>query len=207
MNQKVSNSKPKRERDPEAKKRRISKAATELFVDKGFYPTTLADIAAKAQVSKSTILLHFRSLENLARELIEYHFKVAGEDLKVPNGYSSVEESIKVGMANYVRWCAANPYPARFLLAVRHLEFLDDLVLPRNIAYETSKSSVERLRQGQQEGFIRPGDPVLFAHMISSPVSKVVQMKLELGIGDDLEKVADELGDLAWRMIRADCVL
>jgi AcrR family transcriptional regulator len=202
VKQELLDNRPKRERDPEAKKRRICDAATVLFVDQGFFPTTLADVAKAANVSKSTILLHFGTMANLARELALHHFKLMGEELgTLIDRSAGVEQHVRVGTANYVRWCAANPYPARFLLAMRHQEFLENPDLPRQVAEETSKGSVELIRIGQSEGSIRSGDPEFLAHMYSAPAQKMVQMKLELGIGGDLVEMADAAGDLSWRML------
>ena len=123
------------------------------------------------------------------------------DQLRVVVARVDVEQHVRVGTANYVRWCAANPYPARFLLAMRHQEFLENPDLPRQVAEETSKGSVELIRIGQSEGSIRSGDPEFLAHMYSAPAQKMVQMKLELGIGGDLVEMADAAGDLAWRMV------
>ncbi len=196
---------PKRVRDPEAKKNAISKAATMLFVTKGYFPTTLEMIAKKSGVSKSTILLHFKSKDNLARELTEHHFDSLGEHHKaLSKDYGSTEEHIRRGNADYVRWCAANPYPARFLVALRHHEFVTDSGLIRRLADETSKATRKILRRGQKEGSVRAGDLEFLAHTMSAPAQKMVRMKLELGLGGNLEEMADLLGELAWQIVRAE---
>ena len=190
-------------RDPEAKKLRISEVATELFVKKGFFPTTLADIAKEAGVSKGTIILHFKSKENLARELKVKHFKSLREHLKAcSKNYGSVEDCIRLGVADYVKWCVANPYPARFQLALRQHDFIKDLECrPRDEAYE---ESVKVIRQGQKEGSVRAGNPEFLARTMSAPASKMVRLVLEWGNENDLMEMADSLGDLAWRIVRSE---
>lgn len=195
----------KRVRDPEAKKKAISKAATKLFVTQGYFPTTLEQIAKASSVSKSTILLHFKSKDNLARELTEYHFAALGEHHRtLSKDYGSTEEHIRRGNADYVRWCAKNPYPARFLVALRHQEFVTDPELTRRIADETSRATRKILQRGQEEGSVRAGDLEFLAHTMSAPAQKMVRMKLELGLGGNLEEMADSLGELAWQIVRAE---
>jgi AcrR family transcriptional regulator len=191
-----------RTRNPKAKIESISEAATELFVLKGFIPTTLAEIAKQAKVSKGTIILHFGSKENLAKELIILHRDAqVTHQAKRTKNYSSVEERVKRGIADYVLWCAANPYPATFLLGLRHNELLHSMDTVPDLAHARA---ARLLKQGQEEGTVRPGSPKFLAHVMAAPASKMVRLALEWNRRTNFEELAETLGDLAWKIVRND---
>ena len=115
-----------RTREPEEKKRRIIEAATELFVDKGYFPTTLAQIAQKARCSKSMITQHFGSKSELAETLLQTYLLELADRLKqVSDAYDSAKEKMRAEMRTYLTWCVENPNKARYLYVLRHSEFLD----------------------------------------------------------------------------------
>lgn len=53
---------------------RLLKAAAEIFAEKGFRETTIADICAKAQANVAAVNYHFRSKENLYIDAWRYIF-------------------------------------------------------------------------------------------------------------------------------------
>jgi TetR/AcrR family transcriptional repressor of mexJK operon len=190
-----------RTRDPDGKMQAIIDAATELFVEQGYFPTTLADIAERAQVSKGTITLHFGSKANLGRQVVVQHSASMHDHLiACAEDYVDVEDSIRRGVADYVRWCRDNPYKARYLLAVRHREFVDIHRPVHDIAHDRV---VELIKRGQQQGLVQPGDPTLLAYMVGAGADRIIRIALEWNARIDLSEVADVLGELAWDTVRA----
>ena len=55
-----------RERGKARRRAAITRAAFELFADRGYDATTIADIAAAAEVSPRTVTLYFRSKQDIA---------------------------------------------------------------------------------------------------------------------------------------------
>ncbi len=56
---------PLRERNKQRVKQRIISAASELFKTRGYHPTTMDDIAEKAEISRGTLFNYFPSKETL----------------------------------------------------------------------------------------------------------------------------------------------
>lgn len=52
-------------------RRRILRAAKQLFVRRGFLNTRTIDIASRAKVAQGTVFFHFDSMENLVLEIID----------------------------------------------------------------------------------------------------------------------------------------
>jgi len=69
----------------EAKKHQIIKTALKLFAEKGFYNTTIADIAKEMDMSVGNVYNYFHNKESLAKELLLYTSKRLGDELKKIN--------------------------------------------------------------------------------------------------------------------------
>ncbi len=69
----------------EDRKREIMEAALKLFGKKGFYKTTIPDIAKELNMSVGNIYNYFSSKDALAKEIILYVSKVLGEKIREIN--------------------------------------------------------------------------------------------------------------------------
>jgi AcrR family transcriptional regulator len=71
---------------PQGHREKIISAATELFSDKGYAETSIADIASRAKISKETFYIHFKNKEELFIECADIVFH---------NMYNNVWQEIK----------------------------------------------------------------------------------------------------------------
>jgi len=69
----------------EAKKEMIMKTALTLFAKKGFYVTTIADIAKEMGMSVGNMYNYFASKEMLAKELLLYTSRKFGDEIRKIN--------------------------------------------------------------------------------------------------------------------------
>ena len=83
-------SQERREKERENRRSTILKAARKLFFDKGFKCVTVDNIAAKAEVSKGSVYLYFKSKEEIYTQILINDSIGAYEDLK--NKFSAKEE-------------------------------------------------------------------------------------------------------------------
>lgn len=72
----------RRREQARATRRAVLEAARELFVERGYAPTTIDGIAARAEVSPETIYATFRNKRALLSRLIDV--SMAGDDAPVP---------------------------------------------------------------------------------------------------------------------------
>ncbi len=82
-------SQERREKERENRRSAILKAARKLFFDRGFKSVTVDNIAAKAEVSKGSVYLYFKSKEEIYTQILINDNIVAFEDLK--NKFSAKE--------------------------------------------------------------------------------------------------------------------
>jgi len=73
---------PRRREQARATRRGVLDAARELFVDQGYAATTIAAIAARAEVSPETVYAVFKNKRALLSRLIDV--SIAGDDAPVP---------------------------------------------------------------------------------------------------------------------------
>jgi AcrR family transcriptional regulator len=79
----------RREREKQARQEAIMASARELFFAKGFTPTTMDEIASKAELSKGALYLYFPSKEDL-------YVTVLHEGLKIL--FDQIEEVFQLGL-------------------------------------------------------------------------------------------------------------
>jgi len=67
------------------RKEQIMQGALELFASKGFYNTTIPDIAKALKMSAGNMYNYFKSKDILAKEIISFISKYLGNELKKIN--------------------------------------------------------------------------------------------------------------------------
>jgi len=82
-------SQERREKERESRRSAILKAARKLFFDRGFKDVTVDNIAAKAEVSKGSVYLYFKSKEEIYTQILINDSIATFEDFK--NKFSARE--------------------------------------------------------------------------------------------------------------------
>jgi AcrR family transcriptional regulator len=82
-------SQDRREKERESRRSAILKAARKLFFDRGFKNVTVDNIAAKAEVSKGSVYLYFKSKEEIYTQILINDSIATFEDFK--NKFSARE--------------------------------------------------------------------------------------------------------------------
>jgi TetR/AcrR family transcriptional regulator len=140
-------------RDPDATRAAILEAAEEVFLERGFGNAALSEIARRAGVTKSLIHHHFRSKDELWREVKMGRFIPYAEQQQAmleaaEPSVDLLRESIKV----YFRFLGANPALVR-IMAWMFLERDADECVTKD--RELLELGVQRLRQAQEAGDVR----------------------------------------------------
>ena len=76
-------SQDRREKERESRRSAILKAARKLFFDRGFKSVTVDNIAAKAEVSKGSVYLYFKSKEEIYTQILINDSIATFEDFKI----------------------------------------------------------------------------------------------------------------------------
>jgi len=103
----------------EEKKELIMKTALNLFAKRGFYNTTIADIAREMGMSVGNMYNYFPSKESLAKELLIYTSKKFGEEIRKINEMDiSSKEKIKKIVELYFKKAEEEPELVDYFMRV-----------------------------------------------------------------------------------------
>ena len=101
------------------RKEQIMQGALELFAKKGFYTTTIPDIAKSLNMSVGNLYNYFKSKDILAKEIISYISKYLGEKLKAINEMDiTTKEKTKKIIEVYFQTAKKHPQMIDYFLRI-----------------------------------------------------------------------------------------
>lgn len=188
---------------------RLIAAATRLFATRGFDGTSVRDVTADADANLGAITYHFGSKQGLYDAVLETAFAPVRQRLAAPvvedaqpRGLDRVEAILRLLFAHI----AAHPHLQ--LLILRQIVRAQALDGPAQRALGMILTEMTRaIREGQAEGTIREGDPVLLAvSAMSQPAYFGLIRRLlpeRLAGGREHGVTTDELTEHAVAFVRA----
>ncbi|GAA0614224.1 TetR/AcrR family transcriptional regulator [Virgibacillus siamensis] len=120
------------------KKKTIIETAIKLFADKGFYATSIEEIAKKSNLSKGAFYLHFQSKDELFVELFKYY-----HDLIQKNVQHAVDEQLSP-RENFIR-----QVEVQFYEVLKHRNFI--LTQIKEQAFTLNKELFELVKTKEYE--------------------------------------------------------
>jgi len=161
------------------RRKEILLAAEKLFAAKGFFPTTMSEIAQEAQFGTGTLYKYFKSKEDLYFTLIdektdEINGSVKGELSKRMSAIERIEKILRI----------------QFEFIERNRDFFRIYVSERNRFEWTVKDDLGKvlhkkmvayihllaqvMKQGIKEGAFKPEDPMDLAHALVGIINSFV---------------------------------
>ncbi|MGC9386620.1 MAG: TetR/AcrR family transcriptional regulator [Hydrogenovibrio sp.] len=186
-----------------ASKKRILNSALILFVEKGFFSTSIPDLVRHSGVSTGSIYHAFKDKESLATQLMQHLLEtIEAEQLDVLGQHTGV----KARYFALVRWMLqfAERYPEaeQFILYARHKEFMPGLA-----PICSSKPFMilrDVIQEGQDEGVLRPMDVMVASSIAYGSVLRLIQLSLDGVLTTPLMSHFDELTEAAWRALAVE---
>ena len=172
----------RKEREKQQRREEIMQAAEEVFFSKGFEKSTMDDVAEKAELSKGTLYLYFKSKEDL-------HMAVARKAIHLLRDYTSKategEGTALEKLGQMGRACIefSRSYPDH-MKAIMTLEEVEPLSISlstsdvQNMIYNESTvgAVIQIVEQGVREKLIRSDIPTaLVAHTLWMSVLSVIR--------------------------------
>ena len=197
-----TNDRPTTTRLPAAERRRqLLEVALQVFADKGFYGTSMNEVAEAAGVTKPVLYQHFTSKEALYRELVDE----LGTRLEraIVEGVADADgprQQVEAGFHAYFRW-ATREGPAFRVLFAEHNRA--DPVLAT--AIEKVESAVADRVAGfiEVEGLSDDERQVLAYGVVGLAESTSRHwLGLGLGPGTGADAFAAQVAQLAWSGVR-----
>jgi AcrR family transcriptional regulator len=161
-----------------------------LFAERGYHPTSVADIVATLGVGKGVFYWYFASKEELLSELL----KASNHELRKRQQQAIGDEAdpvrrIELGIRATLGWFAQHrEYFAIIQFAATDETFAPVLARNREISIA---DTIRHLKDGIVDGRIADRDPALLAHAIHGVVAELTRHALI-----DANLPVDEVADL-----------
>ncbi len=171
--------------------------ALHLFTAKGFFKTSVHDIAEHAQVSIGFIYHHFKDKEGIARALYNQlleHMNVLIDHIEA--SFQTAKERSYAIIRTLFDLTEKEPEVMQFIIHARHKEFLPN---EKSIC---SASAFVRMRsfvfQGIESKEIREMDPLVAAMIVYGGAIRMICLRLDDVIEVPLPDMLDDLWTNTW---------
>jgi AcrR family transcriptional regulator len=184
-------------------------AAGRLFAERGYVGTSIRAITAAAGANLGAVTYHFGSKQALYRAMLERLLAPIGDEIRAAEASAGTPlERIHRAVEGLLRYLGRNPERPRLLL-----QEISTSPLPDPLVQRTMKSNLLLLRslveEGQRDGSIREGDPLLLAlSLLSQPAHMSVvlrplhrMMRFQEDEGVLLDRLAPHAADFAVRAL------
>lgn len=142
----------RRERNKAAIRAKLLDAARAAFVERGYLAVTYDEIAAAADVARTTAFNHFPHKEDLIAAILAERRAEAGATIaRLLDEPGSSADALRAAMREFAAWFAANPVLARMLTRAT----LQAGLLLRPDYYTPGDMFGAAIEAGQQRGEVR----------------------------------------------------
>ena len=172
----------RKEREKQQRKEEIIQAAEKVFFSKGFEQSTMDDIAGKAELSKGTLYLYFKSKDDLhmavARNAIILLRKFTTREAEGEG--NALEKLRRMGWA-CIEFSRTHPDQMKSIMTLEEVEpgtisFTTSEVQDMIYNQSTVRDVIQVVEQGVREKLIRDDLPVvLIAHTLWMSVLSVIR--------------------------------
>jgi len=165
-----------RENQKEKRRQEILFAGLSLFIHKGYSGTTIKDIAGAVGMSAGLMFHYFTSKEELYLALVSQGVEGPMSSLQ-PMGLEPMAffESTAERILDYIK---AEPFVAKMFVLMNQAYYSEDV--PSSVkqllaGFNIHAPTAEIIRQGQQNGTIRQGDPLALAIAFWSSIQGIAE--------------------------------
>jgi AcrR family transcriptional regulator len=151
--------------------------AAQLFAERGYHPTSVADIVEHLKVGKGVFYWYFSSKEELLTELLKSsHLSLRRRQQAAIGDEPDPVRRIELGIRASLAWFREHrDYFAIIQFAATDETFAPVLARNREISLA---DTIRHLKDGIVEGSIRDGDPEMLARAIHGVVAELTRAYL-----------------------------
>lgn len=169
---------------------KIIKAAEQTFGSKGYYQTSINDIATAADVAPGTIYIYFNDKYSLyCYLLLQYSHEIRKHIAIRTKNSTNRKEIERMGLLAFLETIREKQYMYHIIWESLYIEkqlFVD-------YYEEFSKKYVIGITDGQEKGQIKDFDPTLMSYLLMG-ISNFIGLKYVIfEENHDLEKIADQI--------------
>ncbi len=181
---------------------RILASALQLFTQRGYFSTSVPDMARTAQVSVGSIYHHFKDKEDVARALFVGLMEGLQEALaKIAHDNATAHDRCRAVMVMLFELTESNRDAMDFMLYAKHRDFLpSERPVCSSKPFETMRAFVN---DGMENGEIRNMDVMVATSCLFGGAIRLITARLDDVLAEPLPDRLDAVWDCAWRGIAA----
>jgi len=178
----------------------ILSTALRLFVERGYFATSIHDIRRSANISIGSIYHHFDSKKSIARAIYDDLFSrmtTVIEEVAAP--HKTTEGKCRAIIATLFALSETDPLTMHFVLNARHREFLPDaLPICSTRPFEMMKDIII---DGIAFGEVRQLDPVVASAVVFGGAIRLIHLALDGVLPRPITTYLEETVEAGWRGI------
>lgn len=181
---------------------KIIGAALQLFTQRGYFSTTVPDIAQAAQVSVGSIYNHFKDKEDVARALYLSLVAWLQEELsRIAREKATAHDRCRTIMHMLFEFTELNRDAMDFMLYAKHRDFLPgERPVCSSKPFETMREFVQ---EGIANGEIRQLDVMVATSCLFGGAIRLITARLDGVLAEPLPDRLDAVWECAWRGVAA----
>lgn len=181
---------------------RIIDAALGLFTRRGYFNTTVPDVARAAQVSVGSIYHHFKDKEDVARALyLDLVERLQQALTEIAGEHASAHDRCRAVMAMLFDLTESDRDAMDFMLYAKHRDFLpSERPVCSSKPFETMRRFVE---EGMARGEIRQMDVMVATSCLFGGAIRLITARLDGVLEGALPERLDAVWACAWRGVAA----
>ncbi len=179
---------------------KVLAVALHLFTSKGYFNTSVHDIARAAKVSIGSIYHHFKDKEGIAKALFDdLVARMQREIEEITVRHASTRDRCRAVIELLFRMTEEAPEMMSYMLHARHNEFM-----PGEMPVCSSKPFAmmrQMVTDGMEQGEVRRMEPIVAATSLFGGPIRMITLRLEGLLERPLADYLDEVWASSWRSI------
>lgn len=175
----------------EVRRGQILDAARKCFIEKGYFPTRMDDVARTAGLSKGGIYFHFESKRQIFEALVRQEYIESAEFLREMSVQPQSYREMFANLArHYLEFFSKRPDYPRFFMVMGEMAGRDESVREMLALLQKEYTDViaRIIQQGIDAGALKPVDPEVTATLLKGIID-AIEGYFAIGVEMDVERI------------------
>ena len=183
-----------------ATKARVLNSALQLFVEKGFFNTSIPDLVTHSGVSTGSIYHSFKDKQHLAESLLaELIILIENQQQTILDQHQSCWDQYYHLCKWLLETAESEPQVMQFVIKAQHQEFMPDSTpICSSKPFMTLRDVVQK---GMDQGELESMDLMVAASIAFGGVLRLIQLRLDGLVNDPLPTYLDLLTQHSWKAL------
>lgn len=180
---------------------KVLNSALQLFVEKGFFNTSISDLVHHSGVSSGSIYHGFKDKQHIAETLMSSLLEQIEQDQRhLLSQYDNAWEQYEAVCAWLVDTAEQHPHAMQFVLNARHKEFMPDA--PPICSSTPFLTLRDIIQQGVKEGVLAEHDVMMASAIAYGGLLRLIQLSLDGLLDTPLREHLQKMTTLSWNSIK-----